>query len=192
MDSRPLGRTKGKKVNFVADLEIFRGKHTLGKHTFNALHTMIELGDIDCYWAWSALFHLICLCDVWCMCLHVCLSSYSRVSFIPILILFTQSANKRFTTVRECRFRGNKQLGRMFWLFFCMRVSVSRVALFCLCMFWLFFCMRVSRVCIVLSLLIAVECPSGGENSSSLSCVTILCFWVWSYEELCFKRPALI
>ena len=44
MDSRPLGRNKGETVDFVANLEIF-----LGKHTFSAHHTMIELGDVDCY-----------------------------------------------------------------------------------------------------------------------------------------------
>ena len=44
MDSRPLGRNKGDTVDFVANLENFLGKHTLSTH-----HTMIELGDVDCY-----------------------------------------------------------------------------------------------------------------------------------------------
>jgi hypothetical protein len=44
LGGRPLGRNKGETVNIVANLDIF-----LGKHTFSTKHTMIEIGDIDCY-----------------------------------------------------------------------------------------------------------------------------------------------
>ena len=49
-----------------------------------------------------------------CVVTYVLIVVFTRFILPHLTILFTQNVNERFTTVRECRFRENKQLGRMF------------------------------------------------------------------------------